>query len=70
MQLDIKAINKRIDILKIKIKNATKYIKKIDNHKKSIFQFWKFTNKDESKQLNDGMKETNKNKKLKKDFQL
>ena len=62
------AINKRIDILQIKIINATQYIKEIDKHKKSIFEFWKFTNKDESKQLNAGLEEVSKNKKLKKVF--
>ena len=68
LELDINALNKRIDILKIKIKNATKYIKEIDNHKKSIFEFWKFTNKDESQQLNEGIIETHTSKKLKKIF--
>jgi len=68
LQLDMTAINKRIDILQIKIINATQYIKEIDKHKKSIFEFWKFTNKDESKQLNAGLEEVSKNKKLKKVF--
>ena len=68
LELDIEALNKRIDILQIKIKNAIQYIKEIDKHKKSIFEFWKFTNKDESKQLNEGIEEVNKNKKLKKVF--
>lgn len=68
LQLDIDAINKRIEILQAKIKNATQYIREIDEHKKSIFEFWKFTNKDEAKQLNEGMVENHKNKKLKKTF--
>lgn len=68
LELDIDAINKRIDTLRTKIENATLYIKEIDAHKKSIFEFWKFTNKDEAKQLNEGMNETHKTKKLKKTF--
>lgn len=68
LQLDIEAMNKRIEILQAKIKNATQYIREIDEHKKSIFEFWKFTNKDEAKQLNEGTVENYKNKKLKKTF--
>ena len=41
-------------MLQTKIKNATLYIKEIDDHKKSIFEFWKFTNKDELPSLNEG----------------
>lgn len=67
-ELDIDAINKRIDILKTKIKNANQYIKEIDEHKKSIFEFWKFTNKDEAKQLNEGVAIEHKTKKLQKTF--
>ncbi len=65
---DIEALNQRIDVLKVKIKNANQYIKEIDDHKKSIFEFWRFTNKNETKQLNEGMAETPKSKKLKKTF--
>ena len=68
LEQDIEAINKRIDILQTKIKNATQYIKEIDEHKKSIFEFWKFTNKDEAKQLNEGTPEIHTTKKLKKVF--
>lgn len=67
-ELDIEAINKRIDILRVKIKNANLYIKEIDEHKKSIFEFWKFTNKDEAKQLNKGVETEIKTKKLQKTF--
>ena len=65
---DIEAMQKRIDILQTKLKNAVKYIKEIDAHKKSIFEFWKFTNKDNDKQLNAGVIETPKSKRLKKSF--
>ena len=68
LELDIEAITKRIDILKTKIKNATQYIKEIDKHKKSIFEFWRFTKKDEAKQLNEGTTEIHQSKKIKKLF--
>ena len=68
LELDIEAIHVRIDTLQIKLKNAIKYIKEIDKHKKSIFEFWKFTNKDNAKQLNEGVQEELKHKKLKKIF--
>jgi len=68
LELDIEAIQKRIDILEAKIRNATQYIKEIDEHKKSIFEFWKFTNKDEAKQLNEATVEITRSKKLKKSF--
>ena len=34
--------------------NATQYIEEIDSHKKSIFEFWKFSNKDEIATLPEG----------------
>ena len=37
-----------------KIENAKKYINEIEDHKKSIFEFWKFANKDSLIQLNEG----------------
>ena len=39
------------EILSKKIDNAELYIKEIDKHKKSIFEFWKFTSKDEMQTL-------------------
>lgn len=68
IELDIEALNKRIDVLKIKLKNANLYLKEIEKHKKSIFEFWKFTNKDNAKQLNAGNTESHKSKKIKKTF--
>lgn len=44
---DIKAMELRIVNTKKKIENATLYIQEIDQHKKSLFDFWKFANKDE-----------------------
>lgn len=69
-EADIEAIEKRIDIIKIKLDNAIKYIKEIDSHKKSIFEFWKFTNKDTEKQLKAGIVEVPVSKRLKKAFNL
>ena len=67
LNMDIKAMNHRIKNLDRKIENATIYIKEIEKHKKSIFEFWKFANKDELPALAEGelMPE---NKKLNKAF--
>ena len=45
-KLDIKGLEEKIRILEGKIKNATIFIQTIEEHKKSIFEFWKFSNKD------------------------
>ena len=47
MQMDIKAAENKKDNLERKIRNATLYINEIESHKKSIFDFWKYANKDE-----------------------
>lgn len=47
LKADIKALELKIKNLNSKIENATLYINEIENHKKSIFEFWKFVNKDE-----------------------
>lgn len=49
---DVKALKNKVNNVELKIKNATLYIKEIDSHEKSIFEFWKFANKDENKMLN------------------
>ena len=54
---DIKALNDKIQSMNNKIKNATLYLKKIEEHKKSIFEFWKFANRDEAVGLNAGKEE-------------
>lgn len=54
LNLDINAIESKKDMLNTKIDNADLYIKEIDKHKKSIFEFWKFTSKDEIQTLNKG----------------
>lgn len=69
IEMDIKALeNKKVN-LESKIKNATLYINEIESHKKSIFDFWKFTNKDEVSLLTQSdEKPENDNAKLKKVF--
>lgn len=68
-EMDIKALeNKKLNLEK-KIQNATLYINEIESHKKSIFDFWKFTNKDEVNMLTQAEENENQNKgKLKKAF--
>ncbi len=55
--LELKKVN-----LERKIKNANIYLNEIEMHKKSIFEFWKFTNKDELPSLNEGEEEQSKEK--------
>ena len=69
MQMDIKALENKKENLERKIQNATLYINEIERHKKSIFDFWKFTNKDEVTLLNEGdLKENEKKNILKRKF--
>ncbi len=51
---DIAAIELKIKHIKKKIENATTYLNEIDEHKKSLFDFWKFANKDEMLELESG----------------
>lgn len=60
LELDTNALINKIENMEKKIKNATAYIEEIDKHEKSIFEFWKFANKDESLMLNEGTMEENK----------
>lgn len=53
-KLDFKALKNRVENLDKKIKNATEFLNEIDKHKKSIFEFWRYANKDESKMLQEG----------------
>ncbi len=69
MQMDIKALENKKENLQRKIQNATLYINEIESHKKSIFDFWKFTNKDEVNMLMEAEKQEQENKrKLEKQF--
>lgn len=69
-QLDIEAIELKNYNLSKKIENATLYINEINSHKKSIFEFWKFSSKDDMLSLNSGDEEQEKGeeKKLHKVF--
>lgn len=57
IRMDKRALEIKTNQLKVKINNATKFIKEIDNHKKSIFEFWKFANKDNQLALESGNSE-------------
>lgn len=54
IKLDITAIKNKITVMERKIKNADSYINEIENHRKSIFDFWKFANKEELNSLEEG----------------
>ena len=67
---DLKALRLKFENIVSKVKNANLYIEEIDKHRKSIFDFWKFSNKDEKLSLemgNETEKEENR-KTLKKSF--
>lgn len=69
LKLDIEALKLKIYNLEQKVNNATLYIEEIDKHKKSIFEFWKFANKDELKALEVGNPgESESKKRIKKVF--
>ena len=56
-KMDINALKlKNINLVK-KIENATAFINEIDSHKRSIFEFWKYSNKDEVQTLDEGEEE-------------
>ncbi len=67
--MDINALKLKAKNMAKKIENATKYIEEIDSHKKSIFEFWKYSNKDEMSVLPEGeQEEINVIKKIEKTF--
>ena len=55
--MDINAIKLKNKNLDKKIENATKFIEEIDEHRKSIFEFWKYSNKDTIVTLPEGEEE-------------
>ncbi len=55
--MDINALKLKNKNMAKKIENATMFIEEIDSHKKSIFEFWKYSNKDETSALAEGEKE-------------
>lgn len=67
--MDVNALKLKNKNMAKKIENATKYIEEIDSHKKSIFEFWKYSNKDEMAVLPEGeQEEVNVIKKIEKSF--
>jgi len=67
-QLDIEALELKTKNLDRKIKNSQMYIDEIENHKKSIFEFWKFANKDEIPSLAEGSSKISMKNNIKKTF--
>lgn len=68
LQLDIEALELKTKNLERKIKNSQLYIDEIENHKKSIFEFWKFANKDEMPSLTEGSSKISMKSNIKKTF--
>ena len=66
--MDINALKLKNKNLKKKIENATNYIEEINKHKKSIFEFWKYSNKDAVATLDEGEEEEINIKKIEKVF--
>ena len=66
--MDINALKLKNKNLKKKIENASRYIDEINKHKKSIFEFWKYSNKDAVASLDEGEEEEFNVKKLEKIF--
>ena len=69
---DLKAQRLKLENIISKVKNANLYIEEIDKHKKSIFDFWKFSNKDEklSLEMGDDTDRDDNKKSLKRAFEL
>ena len=55
--LDINSLKLKKKNMAKKIENATLFIQEIDSHKKSIFEFWRYSNKDEMACLPEGEEE-------------
>ena len=66
--LDIKAMELKYENIKRKLKNSESYIAEIDMHKKSIFDFWKYTRKDEILTLESGEEQSTENNNIVKAF--
>ena len=60
---DIKAAKIKKKNMERKIENAQIYIDEIEKHKKSLLEFWKFTNKDNQSMLNKGQETEQQEKK-------
>ncbi len=57
IMLDINSLKLKRKNMAKKIENATLYIEEIDSHKKSIFEFWRYSNKDAIEALPEGEEE-------------
>ena len=68
MIMDINALKLKNKNLKRKIQNASNYLDEINKHKKSIFDFWKYANKDAVSRLDEGEEEEINVKKIEKVF--
>lgn len=66
--MDINALKLKNKNLKRKLQNATAYIDEINKHKRSIFEFWKYSNKDEVATLDEGEEEQINVKEIEKTF--
>ena len=67
--MDVNALKLKNKNMEKKIQNAAKFIEEIDSHKKSIFEFWKYSNKDEMAVLPEGeLEEVNVIKRIDKTF--
>lgn len=62
-KLDLKALKNRKEVLEQKIKNAIMYLDEIESHRKSLLEFWKYTNKDVALGLNEGEEDDEENEK-------
>lgn len=57
IMLDINSLKLKKKNMAKKIENATLFIEEIDSHKKSIFEFWRYSNKDAIEALPEGEEE-------------
>lgn len=57
LAMDVNAMKLKSKNLTKKIENASKFIEEIDKHRRSIFEFWKYSNKDEIASLPEGEEE-------------
>lgn len=67
--LDMNALKMKIASIQKRVDSANNYLEEIQEHRKSIFDFWKYANQDESKMLAEGVTEEQTSKeKIKKNF--
>lgn len=68
INMDINALEDTIERLTKKNENAMRYIEEIEEHKKSIFEFWSFVNKDNVLGLNEGEVQEQPKREIEKNF--